>query len=425
MAIQNRNTTLPGIWAENAQTTIPTPPVAGVTYRDTTLNSTAIDKAWPFKTIVDSSDFNQHAFLQDTLIKESEQYGIMRWNNTTSYKEGGFCLGKDGKLYQALRDNQGKEPTANADDWKVFTSGGGFPIGSIGYTLRTEVPEGGAWCDGAEYTQAMFPDIYQMLVDGKIQSTTYQNFTSSVSTNGSCGFFALDSSAQKFKVPLLKDVYIKAGQAPSMFGAESLPNVKGGVGTIGNYDNTAVVTGAFEMVEKHVHGVGAGGGVLFYNATFDASRSSSTYQDGAKVQPDHVVYRAYVVLYASAAEASVAQAAEFMTALSGMANVALDNVSPAQSFKDMSIGWGMPDYNAGVSISANANYTCLNNGFVQFVFTHADHANNTLTINGQQLFTSSMTGSYANGAFPGIMYPVKKSDIVNCNKAGTFFPARY
>lgn len=120
MAIQNRNTTLPGIWASNAQTTIPTPPVAGVTYRDTTLNSTAIDKAWPFKTIVDSSDFNQHAFLQDTLIKEAEQYGIMRWNNTTTYKEGGFCLGQDGKLYQAKRDNQGKEPTASSDDWGIY-----------------------------------------------------------------------------------------------------------------------------------------------------------------------------------------------------------------------------------------------------------------------------------------------------------------
>lgn len=124
MAIQNRTTTLPGIWASTAQTTIPTPPVAGVTYRDTTLNSTAIDKAWPFKTIVDSSDFNQHAFLQDTLIKEAEQYGIMRWNNTTTYKEGGFCLGQDGKLYQAKRDNQGKEPTASTDDWKLAFDAG-------------------------------------------------------------------------------------------------------------------------------------------------------------------------------------------------------------------------------------------------------------------------------------------------------------
>lgn len=355
MAIQNRETTLPGIWAENAQTDIPTPPVAGVTYRDTTLNSTAIDKAWPFKTIVDSSDFNQHAFLQDTLIKESEQYGIMRWNNTTSYKEGGFCLGQDGKLYQALRDNKGKEPTANADDWKVFTSGGGFPIGSIGYTLRTEVPEGGAWCDGAEYTQAMFPDIYQMLVDGKIQSTTYQNFTSSVSTNGSCGFFALDSSAQKFKVPLLTNVYLKAGQAPLMFGAESLPNISGEFrGTNAwNGHEPVIQTGALYSKGNlsKVNG-SQQSGYNTYSLNFDASRSSSTYQDGAKVNPDHVVYRAYVVLYASEAEASVAQAQEFMTALDGKANVALDNVSPAQSFKDMSIGWGMPDYSAGVDVTS-------------------------------------------------------------------------
>lgn len=374
MAIQNRETTLPGIWAENAQTDIPTPPVAGVTYRDTTLNSTAIDKAWPFKTIVDSSDFNQHAFLQDTLIKEAEQYGVMRWNNTTTYKEGGFCLGQDGKLYQAKRDNKGKEPTSSTDDWKVFSSGGGFPIGSIGYTLRTEVPEGGAWCDGALYTKAQFPDVYQMLVDGKLQSTTVSEFDSSVSANGSCGFFGLDTANERFKVPLLKDVYIKAGQAPSMFGAESLPNVKGGVGSVGDYDNTAVVTGAFKRA-KNIHNVEAGGRVPFYNATFDASRSSSTYQDGAKVNPDHVTYRAYVVLYASAAEASVAQAQEFMTALSGKANVALDNVSPAQSFKDMSIGWGMPDYSAGISKTPNVEFTAEFAGWI-YAYTDAKSSGN-------------------------------------------------
>lgn len=328
MAIQNRNTTLPGIWAENAQTTIPTPPVAGVTYRDTTLNSTAIDKAWPFKTIVDSSDFNQHAFLQDTLIKEAEQYGVMRWNNTTTYKEGGFCLGQDGKLYQAKRDNQGKEPTASTDDWKVFTSGGGFPIGSIGYTLRTEVPEGGAWCDGAEYTQAMFPDIYQMLVDGKIQSTTVSEFDSSVSANGSCGFFGLDTANERFKVPLLKDVYLKAGQAPSMFGAESLLNIKGtAYNILTGLQETPHGVGALNATTIGSEEVSGSGYKRRGNISFDASRSSSTYQDRAKVNPDHVVYRAYVVLYASAAEASVAQAAEFINGLANKANTDLSNVS--------------------------------------------------------------------------------------------------
>lgn len=190
-------------------------------------------------------------------------------------------------------------------------------IGDIKYTSRTDVPNGGAWCDGAEYTQTMFPDIYQMLVDGKIQSTTYQNFTSSVSTNGSCGFFALDTGAQKFKVPLLKDVYIKAGQAPLMFGAESLPNIKGIF--YGRQNGLAGGSGAFYEGNNPYGGMGSGS----YNNQmyFDASRSSSTYKDGAKVNPDHVVYRAYVVLYSSAAEASVAQVAEFMTALDGKQDI--------------------------------------------------------------------------------------------------------
>lgn len=299
-------------------------------------------------------------------------------------------------------------------------------IGDIKYTARTDIPNGGAWCDGALYTKAQFPDVYQMLVDGKLQSTTVSEFDSSVSANGSCGFFGLDTSNERFKVPLLKDVYVKAGDAPLMFGGESLPNIKGtAYNILTGLRETPYGVGALNATTIGSEDVSGSSYTRRGNISFDASLSSSTYQDAAKVNPDHVVYRAYVVLYASAAEASVAQAAEFMMALGSRANVDLDNVNPSQSFKDMSIGWVVPNYNAGVSISANANYTCPNNGFVQFVFTHADHANNTLTINGQQLFTSDMTGSYANGAFPGIMYPVKKSDIVNCNKAGTFFPARY
>ena len=204
-------------------------------------------------------------------------------------------------------------------------------IGDIKYTTRTDVPNGGAWCDGAEYTQAAFPDIYQMLVDGKISSTDYTSFADSISTNGSCGLFALDTATTSFKVPKLNDVYIKTGQEPSAFGAESLPNVTGTSPSIGDEaDNTAVkYTGALSLKND---GSSTRLASLSQNnypnyIKLDASKISSTYQDSAKVNPDHVVYRAYVVLYSSAAEASVAQAAEFMTALGGKANTDLSNIS--------------------------------------------------------------------------------------------------
>lgn len=290
-------------------------------------------------------------------------------------------------------------------------------IGDIKYTSRTDVPNGGAWCDGAEYTQAMFPDIYQMLVNGKISSTDYTTFDNSVSTNGSCGFFALDTATTSFKVPLLKDVYIKAEQAPLMFGAESLPNIIGDTGY--NWGGSWNPSGAFGS---------AGGSDSRYGGTsgqssrvnFDASRVSSTYQDGAKVNPDHVVYRAYVVLYSSAAEASVAQAQEFMTALGGKANVGLDNITAEA--KDLVAGLCMPsDQYIDLDLQASGTeYIAPDNGYY-FLYMSA-------TSNGQYvgLFNIKNSGggtadeninygvlsSDFAGINPMVMLPVKKGDIV-------------
>ena len=203
-------------------------------------------------------------------------------------------------------------------------------IGDIYPTTSTVVPNGGAWCDGAEYTKAAFPDMYARLVAGKNISVSIDTFNELVNTYGSCSFFGLNTETESFKVPLLKDVYIKVGNTLLAFGAESLPNITGSLiaGSTGEVmHNTTIASGAFKLQNTQNSKVsysGSGGNANLY---FDASASSSTYQNGAKVNPDHVVYRAYVVLYASAAEASVAQAAKFMTALGGKANVDLSNVS--------------------------------------------------------------------------------------------------
>lgn len=277
-------------------------------------------------------------------------------------------------------------------------------IGDIKYTSRTDVPNGGAWCNGALYTKAQFPDVYQMLVDGKLQSTTVSAFDSSVSANGSCGFFGLDTANERFKVPMLKDVYLKAGQAPSMFGAESLPNIKGISGSGSNVHNSNDRTppsGAFAKGSSNGP-VGGGNDVKLYNTSFNASRSSSTYKDNAKVNPDHVVYRAYVVLYSSAAEASVVQ-------LANKANVEMDNLSA--SGKSLVSGWSMPstryiDLTLGAS---GSTYTAPANGWFQ-IDGGSKSGNKWANIsNGiYSMASTSISGVY-NAKF---LYPVKKGDIV-------------
>ena len=293
MAIQNRTTTLPGIWAENAQTTIPTPPVAGVTYRDTTLNSTAIDKAWPFKTIVDSSDFNQHAFLQDTLIKEAEQYGIMRWNNTTSYKEGGFCLGQDGKIYQAIRDNQGKEPTASSDDWgdalapyqlksnlsqaidsstekypsnkavQDAVNSKTLPVGALIPLAGDVAPAGFLRCDGSAVSRTSYAALFAVI------GTKY----------------GVGDGSTTFNIPNFVNRTFWGGLTSGAYLDGTLPNITGTVGNLGRTKG-AIFTGAF-------YNAGNNGDVDYANvigakAGFDASRSSSKYQNGALVRPESI-----------------------------------------------------------------------------------------------------------------------------------------
>ncbi len=265
-------------------------------------------------------------------------------------------------------------------------------IGDIKYTTRTEVPNGGAWCDGTEYTKDAFPDIYQMLVDGKISSIDYSTFDSNILTNGSCGFFALDSLTQKFKVPLLKDVYLKAGQAPAMFGAESLPkpfDIGGGL-WINNTGN-----GITTMQ------VGKDNKIVVY--------SSSIYKEGAKVNPDHVVYRAYVVLYSSAAEASEAQAADLLSNLGSKLNTDISNINavgkeyvstqckPSNRYLDLTLQ------------ASGTKYTAPANGW--FVLSKISTGMQDIVIDLNET-RWSVVNSPANGWTCAAFVPCKKNDIV-------------
>ena len=294
-------------------------------------------------------------------------------------------------------------------------------IGDIKYTTRTDVPNGGAWCDGTEYTQAMFPDVYQMLVDGKISSTDYSTFDESVSANGSCGLFALDSEAQKFKVPLLKEVYIKAGQAPLMFGAESLPNITtAGVSPFWSKPTLVAQKKYGAVLTSGGVGYGVGGGDAhkpIYDMEFNASFVSSTYKDGAKVNPDHVVYRAYVVLYSSAAEASEVQAAEFMTALASKANADMSNVDSEW----VSSASKPSDKVVVLTVQASSTrYTAPANGWVSVVQDNnaVGHANLYLVKGGLGM----MIRIDANGSGKAYL-PIKKGeqfvyDYVGRNPSG-------
>ena len=122
--VDTRTVTLPAIWADDAITEIPTPPIANTTYRNTGLGSTELLQGWPYQKIVDSADFNQTLWLISNLVKNCEQYGIMPWCASTTDKQNGICLASNGIFYWAKKDNTGVNPVTDSGmtNWGVSVS---------------------------------------------------------------------------------------------------------------------------------------------------------------------------------------------------------------------------------------------------------------------------------------------------------------
>lgn len=205
------------------------------------------------------------------------------------------------------------------------------------------------------------------------------------------------------------------------FGAESLPNITGATSLITNV-NDMFDYGAFykDSVNKKAGIYGQTSGTNSVNA-FDASRSSSTYQDGASVQPDHhVVYAYYKVGNTIVADESIdlgnvlTQLAAMQTQLAGKADKDLSNTEPSQEFLDSVASGASADVSAAITINATS-YTAPAPGIIVKNNTHADHANNWFKVNNVQIYNFSMTGSYANGTMTPFSFPVNKGDVCTSN----------
>lgn len=231
----------------------------------------------------------------------------------TNIKQTGFYM-QDDKLYYI--DSKGET--------KEFKSGS-MPIGMIFPMLCSSsyVPDGALPLNGTEYTKALFPNFYtNFLVAGLLNTCTYDEYASDITTYGQCGKFALDTENEKFKVPTIKDgSYLTQALSNTELGKvynESLPNIEGQCGFLGlSVDSTT--GGAFAKINTSATGSYVAGGVKS-EVTFDASRSSSTYQNNAKVQGDNVRVRYFVQVANGQINQSDMDWSAFVSALQGKLN---------------------------------------------------------------------------------------------------------
>lgn len=249
-------------------------------------------------------------------------------------------------------------------------------------------------------------------------------YNSDISTYGQCGRFVVANDYVRIpKITRFIGATITLSEIGKTY-KESLPNIKGNIGLLGNTSGTSVsdaTNGAFLSSSSSRGAYGGGGGRANgeqATISYNASRSSSTYKDGAKVQPDHTKYPYYMVISTEGQTEEVGvDINKVYEDLNLKANTNLSNVANvAQSFKEQSVSWGMPDYTAKYSAVNNKMYTLDYNCIVSLCNDNA-----YLYIydkNGTNVYTGSCLNQYSQVH----QYIVPVGYSFKCTQHGTIIP---
>lgn len=111
---------------------------------------------------------------------------------------------------------------------------------------KDDAPINGAYdCDGSEYSKSDFKgenNPYDMLVLGKAETCTYDEYNTKIANYGMCSKFALDTTNQKFKVPTVYGIITDA-KGISSLAAPSTTSIQIPVVAGTNYSYTAPSNG--------------------------------------------------------------------------------------------------------------------------------------------------------------------------------------
>ena len=248
--------------------------------------------------------------------------------------------------------------------------------------------------------------------------TDEATWQSSVTTYGECGKFVYDSVNNTLRLPKLGS-FVQATTTASELGTlveAGAPNITGSTQLGFNLSDSCYSvspSGAF-VLPATVSGTTASSADTLiskpYGIRLDASQSNSIYGNSNTIQPQAIKYYFYIVVGTISKTDIQIDIDNVMADLALKADKDFSNVSaPVQAFKDMSIGWGMPDYSAGITVSA-IPYTAPSDGYFTFMCVDVGTTLVSVYVNGVAIFYFIDAASGANGQSGNIQ--VQKNDVI-------------
>ena len=264
--------------------------------------------------------------------------------------------------------------------FKIGGGSGALVIGQILEVTGTAdyTPEGCLLADGAEYTKAQYPDLWaDFLTDTpKLQTCTYTEYANQIAEYGFCNKFAVDTTNETFKVPT-RNKYRKL--VKKIVNSDSWANLyddgwceQGGLITLPAIGTSFYVTNITLLIEMGSGYMACDNGGQIYNGGNGASQQTLPYSSTvvqivrynmaqsivrwqvcgyASTIPDSTsnITREFVVVANGTLNQEQMDWSAWASSLAGRATTDMNNIT--STGKETVVGWGSPDYTAGVALS--------------------------------------------------------------------------
>lgn len=330
--------------------------------------------------------------------------------------------------------------------FKIGGGSGALVIGQILEVVGTAdyTPEGCLLADGAEYTKAQFPDLWENFLTGtpKLQTCTYTEYADQIAEYGFCNKFAVDTTNETFKVPT-RNKYRKL--VKKIVNSDSWANLyddgwveQGGQGIASSGMTTITLpitmanskyTATTAVVYSGTGGGTIGSQVIKTSTTIAiGARWNGSFNNGLAVDwqvcgyastiPDSTsnITREFVVVANGTLNQEQMDWSAWASSLAGRAKTDMDNIT--STGKENVFNWGMPDYTAGVQITTTAQTAPKNGWIIGYVAFSGLNVNCDVYIDNKVIARHGWTSSQ-NWFGASVQVPIKAGQTFRFSTNGT------
>ena len=259
-------------------------------------------------------------------------------------------------------------------------------VGDVFWTMRKDTSNdgiNGAYdCNGREFLSTDFQgdqSPYTLLVEGLLPSVTYEQYEQELTNNnGNCGYFALDTTAQKFKVPTYSEISILSGNLQDIgkYIPDGVPETALGSITVkGNVQSNGIAQLDINESGYYEQWYSNDMGLLSQEPITEADVTLGNEVD--QVKPKTITLRAMIQLATRGQDISIKQ---YTDQLDGLVEVAQESANLAQQAAINAAIILKGEYSTTVTYAMNNAVTVTTEeGTQYYISLISDNLNNPVT----------------------------------------------